>query len=120
MADMNKSIQEFEKGRVQLAVIENQMQNLQVQTKALEEALDELKGSKEEKVYKAVGSILILSDSKKVEKELKEQKETIDLRIKSVKKQEDAMMDKLNKLKVEIEASQRPKSEEAPSKKPAN
>ncbi len=108
MADVNKSIQEFERGRIQLSAIENQRQSMEIQSKALEEAITELKASKEQKVYKAAGNILILSDAKRVEKELKEQKETMDLRVKTLKKQEEAMLDKLNKLKADIEGFQKP------------
>ena len=107
MSDMNKAIQEFERGRAQLSAIESQGQSLTIQSQILGDALAELKDTKEKKVYKAVGNILILTDVKKVEKELSEQKETVDLRQKTVKKQEEAMLDKLNKLKSEIEAEQK-------------
>ena len=110
MTDLNKAIQEFERSRVQLAGVEGQVQNLRIQSKVIEETLKELGESKEDKVYKAVGNILILSDAKKVESELKEQKETVDLRFKTVKKQEETMLDKLNKLKAEIESAQKGKS----------
>ena len=116
MTDLNKAIQEFERSRVQLAGVEGQVQNLRIQSKVIEEALKELGESKEDKVYKAVGNILILSDAKKVESELKEQKETVDLRFKTVKKQEETMLDKLNKLKVEIESAQSPKGEKKEEK----
>ncbi len=114
--DLNKSIQEFERGRMQLSSIEAQSQSLAVQAQVLSEALTELKETKEKKVYKAVGNILILTDSKKVEKELSEQKETVDLRAKTVKKQEEAMLDKLNKLKSEIEAAKKGASKGAEKK----
>lgn len=119
MADLNKSIQEFERSRVQLGAIENQVQSLTIQSQVVEEALKELKDTKEKKVYKAVGNILILTDTKKVEKELSDQKETIELRLKTVKKQEEATLDKLNKLKVEIEATQKAtsKGEKTPEAK---
>jgi prefoldin beta subunit len=107
MVDLNKNIQEFERSRVQLAAIENQSNTLSMQSKFIDEALKELKETKEEKVYKAVGNILILSDSKKVMKELEEQKETIALRLKTIKKQEEAVIDKMNKLKNEIENAQK-------------
>jgi len=108
--DMNRLIQDFERGRVQLGAIEAQSQQLTVQGQVLGEALKELKATKEKKVFKAVGNILILTDVKKVEKDLKDQKESADLRAKTVKRQEDAMLDKLNKLKVEIESAQKGKS----------
>lgn len=107
MADLTKSIQEFERSRAQLAAIESQSQSMGLQLQVLEDALKELKETKEKKVYKAVGNILILSDVKSVEKGLAGQKETLELRQKTVKKQEEATLDKLNKLKVEIEAAQK-------------
>ncbi|HZX19914.1 MAG TPA: prefoldin subunit [archaeon] len=109
MDDMNKTIQEFERSRMQLAGIESQARNLEIQSQVLDEAIKELDKSKQDKVYKAVGNILIQADAKEVAKDLKEQKETLDLRAKTVKKQEQTITDKLNKLKTEIEASQKEK-----------
>ena len=54
MADMNKAIQEFERGRVQLGAIESQTQSLTIQSQVLSEALGELKDTKKKKVYKAI------------------------------------------------------------------
>ena len=117
MIDMNKSIQEFERSRAQLGAIENQLQAITMQQQVLEEALKELRDTKEKKVYKAVGNILVLSDVKKVEKETQDQKETLDLRLKTVKKQEEATLDKLNKLKAEIESMQKAGQKAAPDSK---
>jgi len=107
MAEINKMIQEFERSKMQLSAIESQAQSIEMQGKMIGEALKELTETKEKKVYKAVGNILILTDTKKMEKELGDQKESIDLRAKTVKKQEEAMLDKLKKLKTEIEAEQK-------------
>ncbi len=107
MEDINKAIQDFERSRVQLSAIEGQGQSLAIQAQVLGEALKELQETKEKKVFKAVGNILILTDVRRMEKELSEQKETIDLRQKTVKKQEESLMEKLNKLKAEIEALQK-------------
>ena len=107
MSEMNQMIQEFEKSRIQLGTIEQQTNSLNIQSQVLGEAIKELNESKEEKVYKAVGNILILSDAKKVLGDMEKQKETIDLRIKTLKKQEEAAIDKLNKLKAEIETAQK-------------
>ena len=107
MSDINKIIQEFERSRIQLGAIEQQVNSLNIQSQVLGEAIKELGESKEEKVYKAVGNILILSNAKKVLADVEKQKETIDLRAKTLKKQESAAIDKLNKLKAEIEAAQK-------------
>ena len=113
MEEMNKLIQDFERSRMQLGALENQSQSLTMQSKVMDEALKELGETKEKKVYKAVGNILILSDTDKVKKELKEQKETVDLRVKTVKKQEQTTIDKLNSLKIEIESMQKGEGEKA-------
>ncbi|HIH16086.1 MAG TPA: prefoldin subunit beta [Candidatus Diapherotrites archaeon] len=107
MAEQNiqQNVTEFERNRAQLMGITNQKQQLQLQANALNAALSELKNSKEKKVYKAVGNILILSDAKKVEKEIGEQKESAEVRVKSLQKQEAALVDKLTKLKSLIERS---------------
>lgn len=113
MAEITKLVQDFERTRVQLAAIESQGQQLSMQSNIVDEAIKELKETKEEKVYKAAGNILIQADVKKVQKELEDQKETIDLRVKTVKKQEESLIEKMNKLKSEIEAAQKsPKGEE--------
>lgn len=107
MAEQNiqQSVAEFERNRAQLMGLSAQKKQLELQANAVNLALGELKGNKEKKVYKAVGNILILSEAKKVEKELQEQKESSEVRMKSLQKQEDALIDKLNKLKSMIEKS---------------
>lgn len=112
--ELRKAVAEFEQGRSQLMGISGQKQQLQFQSKTIGEALEELGKTTEKKVYKAVGNILILSDVAAVKKELTEQKEASDLRIKTMQKQEDSLVAKLNKLKTIIESSQKPA--EKPSK----
>ena len=97
------SINEFERTRMQLMNISAQKQQLQMQSSALGDALKELEKTKEKKVYKAVGNILILSPADRVKKEVTEQKESIELRVKTLQKQEDISIEKLNKLKHRIE-----------------
>ncbi|MEM4256994.1 MAG: prefoldin subunit [Candidatus Diapherotrites archaeon] len=116
VSEINKLIQEFERNRVQLSSVEAQSQSLSLQSNVLEEAIKQLKESKEEKVYKSVGPVLFLSEAKKVQKELEDQKETVDLRLKTLKKQEEVLLDKLNKLKAEIEALQKQPKEEKEEK----
>lgn len=103
--DINESIVEFEKNRNQLMSISAQKNQLQMQLTILEKSLEELEKTSEKKVYKAVGSILILSDTDDVKKDIASQKESTDLRVKSFQKQEDVLTEKLNKLKHAIENS---------------
>ncbi|MFH1586969.1 MAG: prefoldin subunit [Candidatus Diapherotrites archaeon] len=118
MADeLQTTISEFERTRGQMMVVANQKQQIQFHANSLKAALDELAKTKEKKVYKAVGNILILSDTAEVKKEIEGQKETSDLKVKTLQKQEDAFVDKLNRLKNTIESAQ--KSTKDGSKKDA-
>ncbi len=105
--DMQQQLMEFEKNRAQLSSIASQKQQLQFQANALSQSLEELKKTKEKKVFKVVGNILVQADTLQAKKELEEKKESTDLRIKSMQKQEDSVMNKLNKLKVVIEKEQK-------------
>ncbi len=104
MAELDQAkLNEFRGGRQQLMNIGAQKQQMQLQSTALQNALDEISETKPKTVFKAVGNILLEKDAKKAEKELKETKENIDVRIESLQKQEDSLVNKLNKLKAEIE-----------------
>jgi len=117
MAEIDPAkIAEFERGRSQLFGISSQKQQLQIQSMTIKQALDELAKTKEKKVFKAVGNILIQSETAKVKKELQEKKESLDLRLKTMQKQEDSLMNKLNKLKSELESGQKQPEEKEDKK----
>jgi prefoldin beta subunit len=87
--------------------VSSQKQNLQIQSQTLKTTLEELEKTKEKRVYKAVGNILILSDTSAVKKDVKEKQESAELRLKTLQKQEESLVNKLNGLKSEIEAAQK-------------
>jgi len=104
MAELDQAkINEFRAGRQQLLNITAQKQQLQFQASAIQNALNELKESKPKTVFKAVGNILVEKDAKVVKKELEESKENLDVRIESLQKQEDSLVNRLNKLKAQME-----------------
>jgi prefoldin beta subunit len=109
METEQQKLLEFHRGREQLINIGARKQQLQVQAAMIQSALDELKDSKQEKVYKIVGNIMIEKDAKQVEKELKELKEQLDARIETLQKQEDSLINRLNKLKSQLEAQEKKK-----------
>ncbi len=111
--DVQQKIVEFEQNRNQLMNVSAQKQQLQVQSQTFKATLEELEKTKEKQVYKAVGNILILSDTVKVKKDTKERLESVDLRLKTMQKQEESLVNKLNGLKSEIEASQKPVAAES-------
>ena len=111
--DVQQKIIEFEQNRNHLMNVSAQKQQLQVQSQTFKATLEELEKTKEKQVYKAVGNILILSDTVKVKKDTKERLESVDLRLKTMQKQEESLVNKLNGLKSEIEASQKPVAAES-------
>ncbi|MEI8363843.1 MAG: prefoldin subunit [archaeon] len=82
----------------QLMFITNQKQQMQFQSNILDSTIKELETTKEKKVYKGTGNIFISKNVEDVLKETKETKETIALRIKTLEKQENELVKKLNEL----------------------
>ncbi len=104
----SKMKKETEEKIEQIQLVEQNLQNLlgqkqtfQSQLLEIENALEELTKSKD-KVYKIVGSIMVLSERSDVEKYLNSKKEIIELRIKNLDKQENKLKEKVNEFQQEI------------------
>lgn len=110
MVEIREKIMEFEKQRQMLMNITMQKQQLEASVNALGKSLEELAKTDEAKVYKAAGAIMVLRDAKEVKQELEDMKESQSLRAKTLDKQEKTLVDKLNALRVEIEASAAPQT----------
>ncbi|HLD88724.1 MAG TPA: prefoldin subunit beta [Candidatus Nanoarchaeia archaeon] len=77
-----------------------QKQTFQVQLVEIESALSEIE--KTDKVYKIVGSIMVSSGKEDLKKDLESKKEILQLRLKSVEKQEDKIKEKASALQEEV------------------
>jgi len=104
MAELSK---ETEKKISQLQLFEQSMQNLlmqkqqfQSQLVEIDSALKELETS--EKAYKIVGNIMVDAKKEDLTKDLKSKKELIELRIKTLEKQETQIKDKSSKMQSEV------------------
>jgi prefoldin beta subunit len=91
----------------QLSMMEQNLQNFalqkqqfQAQLMELESAEKELKDSKE--AFRIIGSIMVASDKEKLQKELAEKKEVINLRIESFEKQEAKLREKAEAMQKEV------------------
>ncbi len=91
----------------QLQLMEQSMQQFLVQKQGfqtrlaeIESALAELKNS--ETAFKIVGNIMVSSKKQDIEKDLNEQKEKAELRIKMLEKQEDKIKERAEKLQKEV------------------
>jgi len=92
----------------EMQLLEQNLQNFLIQKQAfqlelseIQNALSELNSSGEE-VYKVIGQIMLKSNKKDIEKELKDKERVMDLRLKTIEKQEKAFVEKLEKLRDEV------------------
>ena len=94
----------FEQMQQQTQIIASQKQNMAFQVSEIERALDALEKVKEgDAVYRSIGSLLIKAENKEtVVKDLKDEKETLEVRVETLGKQVDRMKEKLNGLQKEI------------------
>jgi prefoldin beta subunit len=96
---------QFQTLQQQLQLLGLQKQQLLVQGNDVDNALEELgKISEKEKVYRAVGMLLIESSKSESEKALKEEKELGDTRVKILEKQEKKLTEKFDELRKELQA----------------
>ncbi|MBI5797905.1 prefoldin subunit beta [Candidatus Woesearchaeota archaeon] len=77
-----------------------QKQQFQVQLVEIESALNELEST--EKAYKIVGNIMVESDKKELKADMLSKKEMLELRIKTMERQESQVREKASKLQSEI------------------
>ncbi len=83
-----------------LQTVLSHRQQLQEEIGELDSALTELNTT--EKAYKIVGRIMIASSKDKLLKELQDQKEVLDIRLKNFSKQEEKLKENLEKLQKEV------------------
>ena len=97
----NQEIQE-------LQILEHNLQNILMQKQAFqmelsetEAALKEIENSGEE-VFKIIGQLMIKTEKEKVKKELKDKQKILEIRTKTLEKQENLFTEQLEKLREEI------------------
>lgn len=106
---------EIEQKIVQLQMMEQNLQNnlmqrqtFQSQDLEIENALKELENAKSQ-TYKIIGGIMIETNKESLKEELIAKKEIIGLRMKNLKKQEENIKEKAEKLQEEIVSEIHPK-----------
>ncbi len=101
MEDQNQQIQKLQQLEQNLQSLMMQRQSFQSQFLDTENALKEMQVPQKE-VYKIMGTIMINISQEEIKKELEEKKEILDLRIKSIEKQEDILRKESEKIKKEV------------------
>jgi prefoldin beta subunit len=102
---------DFERNRQMLGNLSSQRQQIQMQVEVIKASLEELKETKDKTVMKVVGNILVNKPVTDMKKELEEQKESFELRLKTLEKQEESLIKKLNSIKSQIEGKPEEKEE---------
>lgn len=77
-----------------------QKQNLQSQLIEIESALNELKDT--DVSYKIIGNIMVKAKKEKLRKDLGQRKEIVELKLKSLEKQEDKIKERAKKTQTEV------------------
>lgn len=90
-------LQLFEQG---MQTILGQKQQFQMQLVEIESALSEL--DKSDTAYKIVGNIMVASDKEDLKADLKSKKDIVELRLKTLEKQENQIKEKAEKLQAEV------------------
>jgi len=93
----------FQTQNQQLENLSIQKQALMIKKAEIEEALKELEESKEENVYKVIGSIIIKYDKERVKKELKDEMEDIEMKFKIFEKNEEMLKKSINEIKEKLQ-----------------
>jgi len=92
----------------EMQFLEQNLQNLLLQKQAFQielaetqSAIKEIENSTED-VFKIIGQLMIKIDKEKIQEELKEKDKLLNLRIKTIEKQENSLTEKLNEFREEL------------------
>lgn len=101
---LRHQLAQFQQVQQQAQVLLSQRQQLELLLRETERALEELsKLSEDAVVYKSVGTLLVRSEKAKMQKDLAEQKEMFDLRVKTVERQEERAVQRLREMRDKID-----------------
>ncbi len=101
--ELQEKLTTFEQIKAQLQMVLSQKGEMDARKKEVEEAVKALESQKDREVYRRVGDLLFkVKDTETLQKELKEEDETIGVRIGSIEKQEKGLKEMYEKLGAEI------------------
>ena len=92
----------------EIQILEQNIQNIMLQKQAFQMELSETKAAKREvenagdEVFKIIGQLMIKSDKSKIISELSNKERLLELRVKSLEKQETLLTEKIDSLRKEI------------------
>lgn len=101
MKNQDKNLQEIQFLEQNLQNILFQKQAFQIELSELKEALKELENSKDE-VFKIIGQLMIKSEKSKIKEEILNKIKILELRVKTLEKQENSFSERMEKVREEI------------------
>lgn len=103
---MRNQLMLFDQLRQQAQMITLQRQQVEMKTEENRMALEALeKARDEDPVYRSIGSILIQTDKKSMIEKIKEEDETLGIRLKALKNQEEKIKERLTNLQAQIQSA---------------
>jgi len=94
---------------LQLQNLEQQKESIEIQKRhvesrlvEIENALKKIEENKDAKIYKSIGSILIEEDGEKLKKELEDEKETLEVRKRTLLKQDEKIKKRAGEIQAKI------------------
>lgn len=105
-ANVQQRIAQFQMMQQQAQAISSQKVQMEIQLREMNHSIEELKKLKKDaEAYESIGTILIKKSKTKITSELKDRKETLELRIKTLTKQEKDIQAKLMEMQNDIQNS---------------
>ncbi len=100
--DERQLLEQFQTLQQQLQTILIQKENIKLQQLETEKALDELMKSDAKEAYKIAGPIMIRKSSDEIKKDLEERVGDLDLRMKTMEKTEERIVNKLKEMEPKL------------------
>jgi len=114
---LRHQLAQFQQVQQQALALSTQKQQLELALHETERAIEEIEKLPEgATTYKSVGGILIKAERAKLREELTERKETLDLRVKTIERQESRVAERLREMREKLEEAlktRQPKGESA-------
>ncbi|HID60967.1 MAG TPA: prefoldin subunit beta [Hadesarchaea archaeon] len=103
---LRHQVVQFQQAQQHAQILLSQRQQIELLLKETERAIEELEKLPEDAVvYKSVGTLLVRSEKSTLQKNLTEQKETLDLRVKTLQRQEERAVQRLREMRDKIDGA---------------
>lgn len=100
---LQNQLAQYQQLEQQAMTIYSQKQNLEVRAKEIGQAIEEIGALKDGKVYRNIGNLMVsVDDKEKLLKDLKDEKDITDIRIKTLDKQVERLRERLTTLQRDI------------------